>query len=114
MQILNMLQDGKITAEEAERLLAALDAQPAPGASGATKPARWLRVRVQEQGRQIVNVNVPMAVVDVAVNMGLKFVPHDQLQDIDVAALMQAIKQGAMGKIVEIDDGDTKVEVVVE
>ena len=116
MQILQMLQEGKITAEEAERLLSALDVPVSQGA-GVTKAGsnnKWLRVRVVEEGRQVVNVNLPMSVVDVALTMGLKFVPNEHLQGIDVESLLQAIRQGVTGKIVEIDEGDTKVEVIVE
>jgi hypothetical protein len=113
MQILQMVQEGKVTAEEAERLLGALDNR---GASMETKgkAARWMRVRVVEEGHQKVNINLPMSLVEVALGMGMKFVPEEQMKGIDVASLLEAIKQGAMGKIVEIDDENVKVEIIVE
>lgn len=113
MQILQMVQEGKVTAEEAERLLGALDNR-ATSMETKGKPARWMRVRVVEDGHQKVNINLPMSLVEVALGMGMKFVPEDQMQGIDVAALLEAIKQGAMGKIVEIDDENVKVEIIVE
>ncbi|MBS4054352.1 MAG: hypothetical protein KGZ64_06235 [Thermaerobacter sp.] len=112
LQILKMVQEGKIRAEEAEKLLQALE-QKGASALPSTN-AKWLRVRVQEADKKIVNINLPMALVDVAVNMGLKFASPEQLDGIDVPALMQAIKQGATGKILEVQSEEATVEITVE
>jgi len=115
MQILKMVQEGKITAEEAAKLMQALDTKTASATSTvSSSKARWLRVRVQEEGRQVVNVNLPMSIVEVALSMGVKFVPQEHLKDIDLNVLLEAIKQGMTGKIVEVDDGNSKVEVIIE
>ncbi|KAF0195359.1 MAG: hypothetical protein FD169_1449 [Bacillota bacterium] len=114
MQILKMVQEGKVTAEEAAKLLQAVDAKPANTTSTSSIGARWLRVRVQEAGRQVVNVNLPMTIVEVALSMGVKFIPQEHLKDIDLNALLDAVKQGLTGKIVEVDDGDSKVEIIIE
>ena len=113
MQILQMVQEGKVTAEEAERLLGAIDNRT-PSSDSRAKQARWMKVRVVEDGQQKVNINLPMSLVEVALGMGMKFVPEGRLQGIDVASLLEAIKQGALGKIVEIDDDNTQVEIIVE
>ena len=77
-KILDMLATGKITAEEADRLLAALEKGPAdPGAASATAsgPARkpqFLRVLVEEEGRKgpvRVNVRVPMQLLRAGVRL---------------------------------------------
>ena len=62
MQILKMIEEGKITAAEGAELLRALDnkkSNPFEPLKGASNP-RWFRVRVTEQGtgRQKVNVNM--------------------------------------------------------
>jgi uncharacterized membrane protein len=97
-QILEMLAAGKITAAEAERLLAALD--PAPTTiefSGATKGsdgatvktrAKYLRVLVEAdesmtglKGGTTVNVRVPMQLLRAGVRLA-SLIPqqaHDQL-----------------------------------
>ncbi len=84
-------------------------------------PARalWLRVRVTDQqtGKQKVMVNVPVSLVDVALKVGAKFAP--ELEDMDSDVVMEAIeaiKSGAHGKIVEVEDDDDgeRVEVFVE
>lgn len=113
MQILQMVQEGKVTADEAERLLAALDTR-AGSVETKGKAAKWMRIRVVEHGQQKVNINLPMSLIEVALSMGMKFVPQEQMKDIDVGALVEAIKQGARGKIVEIEEEDTTVEIIVE
>jgi hypothetical protein len=77
-KILEMLQQGKITVEEADKLLAALFS-PEETKSGAEKPAcKYLRVVVepgpQSEDRDRVNIRVPMKLI----RAGLKwaaFVP---------------------------------------
>jgi hypothetical protein len=100
-QILEMLATGKITADEAERLIAALEgpgrgaatAVPANGASAeTTKPRpKYLRVQVEadesmtglKQGTTTVNVRVPMQLLRAGVRLA-SLVPkqaHDQLDE---------------------------------
>jgi len=72
-KILDMLQKGRITVEEAEKLLAALDspveAQPGTERSG----CKYLRIMVepgpQSEDRDRVNIRVPMKLI----RAGLKF-----------------------------------------
>jgi len=126
LQILKMLEDGKITVDEAATLLAALEsgvkkerAILQPGMPGMPGVAQWLRVRVTDQksGKQKVTVNVPVSLVDVALKVGAKFAP--ELEEMDSNVVMEAIeaiKSGAQGKIVEVEDdeGGDRVEVFVE
>jgi hypothetical protein len=99
-QILEMLAAGKITADEAERLLAALDPTPATvvfsgstkGSDGATvrTRAKYLRVLVEAdetmtgmKGGTTVNVRVPMQLLRAGVRLA-SLIPqqaHDQLDE---------------------------------
>ena len=72
-KILDMLQKGRITVEEAEKLLAALDS-PDEAKSTVEKPAcKYLRIMVepgpQSEDRDRVNIRVPMKLI----RAGLKF-----------------------------------------
>jgi len=77
--VLQMLAEGKINADEAERLLSALDRNgaPAPAAraaptSGHNAPPKYLRVTVDavdENGPAKVNVRVPMALLRAGVRL---------------------------------------------
>ena len=99
-QILEMLAAGKITADEAERLLAALDPTPTPvmpeftgtTASGATVKtrAKYLRVLVEAdegmtgmKGQTTVNVRVPMQLLRAGVRLAslIPMQAHDQLDE---------------------------------
>ena len=83
MQILKMIQEGKISADEGAKLLEVLNAgtksdkrPPSPplppGAPGSD--ARWFRVRVTDlrSGKNKVNVNIPMGLVNVGLKMGAR------------------------------------------
>ena len=123
LQILKMLESGTINAEDAAKLLSALEAGE-PAGSGATnggpkgKAARWLRIRVTNEagGKEKVSVNLPIGLVNVGMKIGTKFVP--ELQDLDPADLTEAIeeiKRGASGKIVEVhDENGEHIEIFVE
>ena len=74
LQILRMVEQGKVSAEEAVKLLEALgddsSAQPARARSN-----RMIRVRVIEGERTKINVNLPLELARVA----LGFVPKGAL-----------------------------------
>jgi hypothetical protein len=65
-KVLEMLAAGKITAEEADKLLEKLSAQPSVEAkpeepsSSSAKP-RFLRIAIDKPGEKQVNVRVPLA-----------------------------------------------------
>jgi len=79
-QILEMLADGKINADEAERLIAALEKEPAtaPGAGSESRPKakpKYLRILVEADeirpghGPTNVNVRVPMQLLRAGVKL---------------------------------------------
>src|SRR5882672_3514887 len=90
MKILDMVRDGKVSAEEAARLLQALQSGAKKGTGG--RDPRWLRVRVTDiqSGRTKVSVNVPMSLVSVGIKMGARFVPTNS--NFDYQSVMDAIK----------------------
>lgn len=119
MQILKMIENKQITAEEGAKLLAVLEsgsganvAPPSPGTQG-----KWLRVRVTDlkTGKRKVNVNIPLGLVDVGLKMGAKFAPVG-LEGLEMSQIMAAIKGGGQGKIAEVEDeqDNEHVEIFVE
>jgi len=120
MQILKMVADGNITAEDGAKLLAALEpAQPKrdsrTASTGPSEP-RWFRVRVTdlETGKNKVSVNLPMSLVDVGTRMGARFAP--ELEGVDFRDIIEQIRSGAQGKIIDVEDneGGERVEIYVE
>jgi len=126
MQILTMVAEGTIAAEEGAKLLAALESQGEkrkshsatgePGEPGEPSEPRWFRVRVTdlETGRSKVNVNLPMSLVDAGARLGARFAP--ELETTVFADIMDEIRAGAQGKIVDVEDaqGGERVEIYVE
>ncbi len=121
MQILRMVENKQITAEDAAKLLEALDQQPngepaAPSAAPSMQ-GRWFHVRVTDlrTGKRKVNVNIPLGLVDVGLKMGAKFTPAG-LEGLDMEQIMAAIRAGGQGKIADLQDEEDgeHVEIFVE
>jgi len=118
MKILKMVEEGKISAADGAQLLAALsDSRRAPTPPVPPGgPARWFRVRVTDlkTGKTKVNVNIPMGLVDVGIKMGARFAPN--LDGDQMAVITEALRSGAVGKIVEATDEEDgeRVEIFVE
>ncbi|MEK6256703.1 MAG: hypothetical protein N2C13_05230 [Chloroflexota bacterium] len=114
IKILQMIQDGKISAEDGAKLLSALnESGPSKFSSGKPKDTRTIRVRVTDQftGKTKVSVNLPLGLVDAGLNIAANFVP-----DIGVEDISAAIREGLTGKIVDVmDDEDGEhVEIFIE
>ena len=116
MRILQMIQDGHVTAEEGAKLLSALKASSQEGAGTTPAQPRWFRVRVTDQrtGKNKVSVNLPLALVDVGIKMGARFLPEDE--DIDFSEVAAAIRSGAQGKIIDVldEEDNERVEIFIE
>ncbi len=113
LQVLKMVQDGTVTPEEATKLLQALEGKSTAGALVAGS-GKMLRMRITKAEDAKVNLNLPMSLIEAAVAIGVKFIPEEDMRGIDVNAIIEAIRQGVTGKIVEIDSEDAKVEISVE
>lgn len=143
MKILEMIQEGKLTAAEGLDLLNAVDegsSQPESSQPDdkvlpllkAVKGERFLRVRVVGEKSLKVNVNVPLSLIRSASKLvvyAMSFVPADKreelerkgldLKDLDVEGLARILDESLDGKIVDIEvedpaEGKIKVEVYVE
>jgi hypothetical protein len=120
MKILKMIEEGKLSAEEGTKLLAALSEKrtPAPprGAGMAGAGARWLRIRVTDvrTGRSKASVQIPLALVDAGLKIGAHFAP--EVEGVDMSNVMEAVRSGVMGKIIDVTDEEDgeHVEIYVE
>ena len=116
LKIVKMVEEGKISPEEAARLLAAVTKAERKRASTVSAEGRWLRVRVtdMDSGKTAVNVNLPVSLVNVGLRMGARFVP--EMEGVSMTELDEAIRRGVTGKIIDIVDEHERqrVEVYVE
>ena len=77
-----------------------------------------LRIVVDSAAGDKVRVNLPMALVQLAMEMGMEMPQvsgNDALKDIDWAQVMELVRHGAMGNLIEVEsaDGDI-VRIFVE
>ena len=135
-QVLNLVADGSVSAEEAASILAALDArsghtatagagdtrkapprdEPPAGAGSDHQPdfdpggraAVSLRLEVSEGSRQIVNLRLPIAVGRLALDR----VPGLSGEQVD--RVREALNSGMRGPVLEVNDGDNVVRIVLE
>lgn len=119
MKILKMIEEGKLSAEEGTKLLAALSEKRPPvpprmpGMPGAP---RWLRIRVTDvrSGRSKASVQIPLALVDAGMKIGAHFAP--EVEGVDMSNVMEALRSGVTGKIIDVTDEEDgeHVEIYVE
>ena len=83
-RVLDLLAQGKITVDEADRLLKAVSSAPPaepPTQPGATPRPRWLRISIQKQSedrhgeKKNVNVRVPISFVKGGMRLGALIAP---------------------------------------
>ena len=121
MRVLQMIQEGVISAEDGIRLLDSLDKtdKRSAGREAVLEPvrtAKYFRVRVTDtnSGKARVNVRLPVSVINAGIKMGARFAP--EVEGLNASELMHFINEGAIGKIVDVvdeEDGE-HVEVFLE
>jgi hypothetical protein len=120
-QILNLLADGQISPEEAAaRMRGEPASSAAPAGAAPQAPAslgnRWLHIRVTDvhTGRPRVNVNLPLTWVALGLQLGSRHVA--QLNGVDLGDLLDQIRAGANGRLIEVEDLDDgeRVEIFVD
>lgn len=116
LKILQMLEEEKISAEEAAQLLKTLGKQERQRPKSRGPEARWLRVRVTDldSDKASVNVNLPLNMVNVGLKMGARFLP--EFEGLDLQELSEALREGAVGKVIDVVDEEDRqhVEVYIE
>lgn len=131
-EILELLANGKITADEAAQLLSQpaapvveetavpdvkiLKQEEAIKASNGGKKPGWLHVRVRdlESGRNKVTVNIPLGMVKFGMKIGGHFSP--ELNGLDWNELQAMMNEMESGILVDVQDeeGGEHVQVFVD
>lgn len=116
LQILKMIEEGKITSEEGVKLLEALEDREDTSYIDVEK-AKWIKVKVFEPDKKTnVDVTIPLSIIDVGMKIANKISPDFKkygLSEEEIIEILNAIKSGASGKIVDVkgENGET-VEIV--
>jgi SHOCT-like protein len=134
MDILQMLSEGKITAEEADQLIAALDRDQPTSSTADARPKgrlKYLRVVVDandEDGPVRVNVRVPLQLLRAGVRLTSLIPPqalghaNQEMQKAGVPFDLSQLKPEQLEELVEhlddmtveVDQRDAKVRVFCE
>jgi hypothetical protein len=129
-RVLQLVAEGRLTADEAAPILDALDrtSRPAPGpafrpgpafepgpaneagpGNGTGSAARYARIEVRESGRRVVDLRIPISLGRFA----LSRVPG--LSREQIAEVEAAVTSGAHGPILDVQDPDGDgVRIVLE
>lgn len=125
LRILQLLEQGKITASEAAELLAAVGGRDAKRPDRArwiaeelappSDRARWIRVRVTDAstGRVRTNVSVPIGMVGFGLGFARRFrnVPGVGVVD----EVFEAVRSGRRGTIFDVsNEGGERVEIFID
>jgi hypothetical protein len=123
-EVLRLVSEGRLTAEEAAPILDALELasrptrepgpmgsredEPAPGPAADDRPPRALRVQVSEKGRSVLNLRIPLALGRAAFSQvpGISQTTSDRISE--------AIAAGIKGPIVDLEDGGDRVRISIE
>jgi hypothetical protein len=118
LEILQLLEAGTITVDEAATLLDALDRAALPPVNSGPAAvrgaeARLVRIRVTESttGRAVVNLAFPLGLIKSGLDIAGQFVP-EYLPKVD--AIRESVTSGFRGPLVDVDDGGQRVEIIAE
>ncbi|MGA2513256.1 MAG: hypothetical protein ABSG37_06530 [Candidatus Limnocylindrales bacterium] len=131
--LLKLVSEGRLTAEEAAPIVAALEegaragrAAAAAGRSGNPNQARAgdearrsraaqdalagrrIRIFVAENGRQVINLQIPLAAAGFAIDQVPGLSPDHR------SRIVEAIQTGLTGPILEVSDHGDEVRIVIE
>jgi len=121
-RVLNLVAEGRLSADEAGPILDALEERAGAGATQTAAadqdvppdpasnrdPAKTLRVEVTDGGRTVVNLRIPLSLGRAALSQ----VPG--ISDATSDRIREAITAGIKGPIVDVDDGDDGVRISLE
>ena len=130
--LLKLVSEGKLTAEEAAPIVAALEAQSERGgfsdSAGRPWPAesrprgearrggtaqevlagRRIRIFVAENGSPVINLQIPLAAAGFAIDQVPGLSPDHR------SRIVEAIQTGMTGPILEVSDHGDEVRIVIE
>lgn len=121
LKILRLLEEKKINAEEAARLLSAIGKGerrrgPAAGPRATGGGSRWIRIKVSplHGPGDAIDVHLPVELVHIGLRLGARFIPD--MAGLQTEDLMQALRSGLQGKLIDVTDDreGRRVEVYLE
>lgn len=107
VRILRMLEEGKVSVDEAARLLDALEG----GGDGNAPRARRIRITVRESGLSPLHVTIPVGLVERLARLA----EHASRPGaVSAEAIVRLVAEGKEDKLLEIEHGDQRIEIFAE
>ena len=127
MRILKMVEEGKISSDEANKLLEMIDSK----SQKITGNVRWLRVKVFENGKQTVNMKIPFGLIRAGLKLGGKLniklpdvakekliekgIDIEGINDIDrLDEFIAEVEKEAPFELVNVDEDNERVIISIE
>jgi len=127
MEILKMLEEGKVSAEEAAKLLDAVgghspEDDAGDGQPGAAERARWFRLRVVDGDQVKVNIRIPLFFTKWMGGNVARFIPpkaKEKMREAGVEPETVGKSLAELGKVgtcrlIDVHDDDEHVEAWLE
>ncbi len=127
LRILEMVAEGKLTTDEADELLGAMEPAPQPATRAAFSPPavplrpapapqRYLAVRIMEGDEPKVNVRIPMSLASGAAKWLGNLTEQVQSSfDLNVKDLVESLGDAPSdGTVIDLHDGGTTVWIGIE
>jgi len=126
LEILRLVENQTVTAEEASRLLEALDRSDRadqftvpfgpgflPSPLAPARGGRSVRIRITntEDDETRFNLVLPHPLLDAGLKMAKRFAPDQMLE---AKEIRDTIDEGFMGPILDIVEGNQRVEIILE
>ncbi len=132
LEILRLVENQTVTAEEAARLLEALDRSDrarrdhdtvafmpgvppqrvfAPPPPRPRPHGRNVRIRISDEDEDTLNLVLPYPLLETGLKMAKRIAPDQMLE---AKEIRESIDEGFEGPILDIRDGDQRVQIIVE
>ena len=115
LRVLQMIQEGKISATEGARMLGEEPCgQPGCEEAGSSgSEPRWIRVLITDvdSGRARVNVRLPVNLMSTGVKMGAHL--SADMQELNMQQINDFVKRGVTGQVMEVVDDDEGEKVAI-
>ena len=111
-KVLDMLAEGKISAAEADKLLAKIHE---PVMEEKTENKKFLHIKVNDGENTNVDINLPLVLAET----GLKLIPKDQLKiieekGINIDDILELVREGTKDSIMNVNTVNEGKEVTVQ
>ncbi len=119
LRILKMVEEGKLTGEQASKLLETLEKNDGDKVKvedddeffkipKSTNGTRMLYIRIKSHDGENVKVTIPLEVIKIMASAGSNVIESMDKYDIKIDMILEAIDKGVVGPIVQVDtdEGD--------